>query len=217
MSPAGSRPRARKGHGEQLHGEILDAADRILVDTQSIEAVSIRAVADAVGVTPPSIYRHFPDKTHLLFEVCTRSFSQLNDIINAIPIGDDPLDTLLRQAEAYVRFGVEHPEHYRVTFMDRTGFTPGQYLEEMLGEGTAFQRLIQTVEALAATGRIRPALLVDGPLGLSLQFWAQVHGLTSLLIAKAAAPWPPLDRLIATQAELLVGGILATDPADPVS
>ena len=78
------RRRNPKGQGEQLHGEILDAAEQLLLETQSVEAVSIRAVADKVGVTPPSIYRHFPDKTHLLFEVCDRLFDGLNDAVAAV-------------------------------------------------------------------------------------------------------------------------------------
>ncbi|HEY4377812.1 MAG TPA: TetR-like C-terminal domain-containing protein, partial [Acidimicrobiales bacterium] len=124
----------------------------------------------------------------------------------------DPLVALQAQAEAYIRFGVEHPEHYRVAFMDRTGFTPDQYLQEMIAEGTAFSRAVETLEALIATGRVRESLLVDGALGLALQLWAQVHGLTSLLIAKSAAPWPPLDRIIAVQADLLVAGLLCPAP-----
>jgi AcrR family transcriptional regulator len=49
------RPRLPKGEGRQLRDEILAVAERMLLETGSQEAVSIRAVADAVGVTPPSI------------------------------------------------------------------------------------------------------------------------------------------------------------------
>ena len=66
---AGRRPRLPKGEGRQLRDEILVATERLLLETGSAQAVSIRAVADAVGVTPPSIYRHFADKTALIFEV----------------------------------------------------------------------------------------------------------------------------------------------------
>ena len=72
MSPASSIPtasrrtRARRGEGERLREEILDAAERLLIETGNRDAVSIRAVAEAVGVTPPSIYLHFADKTELL-------------------------------------------------------------------------------------------------------------------------------------------------------
>jgi AcrR family transcriptional regulator len=49
------RHRARRGEGDRLREEILAAAERLLLETGDESAVSIRAVADAVGVTPPSI------------------------------------------------------------------------------------------------------------------------------------------------------------------
>ena len=52
MSPPG-RSRSPRGQGEQLREEILEAAQSLLMETASEDAVSIRAVADAVGVTPP--------------------------------------------------------------------------------------------------------------------------------------------------------------------
>ena len=63
------RRRASRGAGEQLRGEIVTAAKQLLADSASADAVSIRAVADAVGVTPPSIYLHFADKDALLAAV----------------------------------------------------------------------------------------------------------------------------------------------------
>ena len=87
MTPAEAarhqRARARKGEGDQLRAEILAATADLLLATGSEEAVSIRAVADAVGVTAPSIYRHFPDKNHLIFEVCLSSFNGLSDAVEA--------------------------------------------------------------------------------------------------------------------------------------
>jgi len=66
----GRRRRAPRGQGRKLREEILAAAERLLRETGDQEAVSIRAVADAVGVTPPSIYLHFADKTDLIFAIC---------------------------------------------------------------------------------------------------------------------------------------------------
>jgi AcrR family transcriptional regulator len=40
--------------------------------------VSIRAVAEAVGVTPPSIYLHFADKNELIFAICERCMDELD-------------------------------------------------------------------------------------------------------------------------------------------
>ena len=47
---AASTKRGRRGHGEQTREDILAAAEALLLRTGSEEEVSIRAVADAVGV-----------------------------------------------------------------------------------------------------------------------------------------------------------------------
>ena len=49
------RSRAPRGFGDRLRDEILDAATELLLDTGHARSVSIRSVAQRVGVTPPSI------------------------------------------------------------------------------------------------------------------------------------------------------------------
>ena len=112
------RARARRGEGPRLREEILAAATRLLAETGDEEAVSIRAVAEAVGVTPPSIYLHFADKTELIFAVCEEQFRQLDAEMAAAAAGvADPLEALRRRGQAYVRFGLRNAEAYRVLFM----------------------------------------------------------------------------------------------------
>ena len=72
------RSRSRRGQGELLRDEILAAAERILIETNDQTALSIRAIASAVGVTPPSIYLHFADRNDLVFAVCERHAEKLN-------------------------------------------------------------------------------------------------------------------------------------------
>ena len=116
--------------------------------------MSIRAVADATGVTPPSIYRHFTDKQHLLFEVCARQFERLDDVIEAACAGiDDPLEAMRARGRAYVRFGVEHPEHYRIMFMGPAYATPDDW-NDLLASGS-FAHLIDGLRAVADAGLVQ--------------------------------------------------------------
>src|ERR687893_1922283 len=94
MTPA-TRRRAKRGQGELLRADILAAAERLLIQTGDEGAVSIRAIADAAGVTPPSIYLHFADKTELLAAVCEVRFQDFDRYLEEATIGiDDPLDAL---------------------------------------------------------------------------------------------------------------------------
>jgi AcrR family transcriptional regulator len=191
---AAVRARSRRGEGERLRADILDAADRLLVATGDEDAVSIRAIAAEVGVTAPAIYLHFADKAELLFAVCERTFASLDDTLERAVAGiDDPLLSLRARGEAYIRFGVDNPDHYRILFMGRPAFTPDEWGSERLLASAAYRHLVEAVEACQASGSL-PADISSELAATGL--WATVHGVASLLVARPSFPWPPLDDLI---------------------
>jgi AcrR family transcriptional regulator len=169
-------------------------------------AVSIRAVADAVGVTPPSIYLHFADKTELLWEVCEEQFRKLDERLAAATAGvDDPLEAIKRCGKAYVEFGLSNAEGYRILFMGRGHHVPHS-VDPSKEKPAAFANVVEAVQRGIDAGRVRQG----SPEALALGLWAVVHGITSLLIALPGFPWPPdrdamIDHVI-TQA---IEGVLA--------
>jgi AcrR family transcriptional regulator len=209
-SPAtstGRRPRLPKGEGRQLRAEILTVAERMLLETGSQEAVSIRAVADAVGVTPPSIYRHFADKSDLIFEVCSRHFTPLEHHLRAACAGiDDPVDRLAALGRAYIAFGTAHPEPYRIMFMTPPSAAPEQYQGNVLGGSPSFDLLVECVQACIDAGRFRPEL-TDAH-RLAIGFWARVHGLTSLLVSRPGMPWPDDPGFLDDYADVCLRGVV---------
>lgn len=198
------RPRARRGEGEKLRELILDAAEELLIRTGSVEAVSIRAVADLVGVTPPSIYMHFADKNDLIFAVCEKHFQKFDEFLEeAGSASDDPLESLFLRGRAYVHFGLQNPEHYRILFMTKPALTPERFQDEgMIARMAAFQHLIDAVDRC-----IRAGAFEGDPLELSVLFWSYAHGLTSLLITKPDFPWPDVDRLIERSFRIPIAGL----------
>ena len=196
-SATSRRARARRGEGARLREEILAATTRLLAETGDEEAVSIRAVAEAVGVTPPSIYLHFADKTELIFAVCEEQFRQLDAEMELAEAGvADPLEGLLRRGRAYVRFGLSNAEAYRVLFMYKD-HVPENVDERYLYRSGTFNHLVESVQRCLDAGALRPG----DPLQIAIGLWVLVHGITSLLLAAPAFPWPHepeelVDRLI---------------------
>ena len=198
------RPRSRRGEGERLRAEILAAAEALLVETASEDAVSIRAVAQAVGVTAPSIYRHFADKDMLLLEVCRHSFTHFSAALEDALGADDAAEQMVALGRAYIRYAVEHPEHYRIMFMARFELSAQAYAEEMVADGSSFALLLRISQQLIDSGRVRPEIAERGALHVGILFWSSVHGLASLLVAKPGLPWPDPDVL---EEHLLAGTV----------
>ena len=202
------RRRAPRGQGERLREEILAAAERLLVETGDEEAVSIRAVADAVGVTSPSIYLHFSDKNALLFAVCERQFERLDAALEeAASRSDDPLESLRLRGRAYVQFGLDNPEHYRILFMGKPASSPEGFDEERLRGAASFDHLVGAVRRCMDAGVI-PA---GDAFFVAVGMWIAVHGLTSLLVAKPDFEWPDIDGLVDHLCTVQVLGLRAME------
>jgi len=184
------RRRARRGEGDRLREEILGAAERLLMERGSEDAVSIRAIADAVGVTPPSIYLHFADKEELFVAVCDARFEELDRRSEqAAAAATDPMDEVRRRGEAYVRFGLDNPEQYRILFLDHQPHATGA---DQVEKWACLQHMVEAVARAIDAEMITRA----DPFLVTLELWAAAHGLTSLLITKPNVPWPPVDVLV---------------------
>ncbi|MGH9048166.1 MAG: TetR/AcrR family transcriptional regulator [Acidimicrobiia bacterium] len=206
---ARGRPRARRGEGSKLRELILDATERLLVGCGDADAVSIRAIAKAVDVTPPSIYLHFTDKDELIRAVSERSFAEFDAVVEAAgATADDPLEALRVRTRAYVRFGLDNPEQYRILFMRKPGILGAGVDFASMPGSQAFQHVVDAVARAVDAGALRrdvdPFLAATG-------LWAAAHGITSLLISLPEFPWPELDVLIDHVCESQLSGIVAKD------
>jgi AcrR family transcriptional regulator len=161
----------------------------LLAKTADEEAVSIRAVATAVGVTPPSIYLHFADKDDLIRAVCEQTFQLFDQFVQERVAGiDDPQAQLFERGRAYVDFGVRHPEHYRVLFMSKAA----AHEHDMAVDASGFAHLLDNVERCMQAGSIAagdPVLVATG-------LWTLVHGITSLAVSVPGYPGVGLDQLV---------------------
>ena len=180
------RRRASRGSGEQLRAEIVAATKELLARSGDLEAVSIRAVADAVGVTAPSIYLHFSDKDALIEAVLVDVFAELDAaMVAAAETAEGPLEKLCAYGTAYVQFALDHPEHYRIATMSPPAKSQeASHIDEVMAD-SAFLHLMGTVQACIDAG----IFAAKEPIGVALEMWAAAHGIAALLITKSFFPW----------------------------
>ena len=166
----------------ELRTKILDAA-RELFAAEGIDNVSMRRIAERIEYSPTAIYLHFPDKESLFRELCACDFMGLALRMRDLATVTDPLERIRRMGEAYVRFAVEHPNHYRFMFLTPHPAVPlDEQQQQVKGdpEQDAYAFLRASCAEAIARGQLR-AELTDPDL-VAQVLWAGVHGVAALAI-----------------------------------
>ena len=170
------KPADRYHHGD-LRRALLNEALRT-IQAEGVEHLTLRAAGERLGVSRTALYRHFTDKQALLAAVGTEGFRMLHEALaNAWESHGRGRGGFEAMGEAYVRFAIEHPSHYRVMF--------GRFLESAAkdedfgSEATAaFQVLVDALLHQQEAGLVRR----DDPLLMARFVWAVVHGIAMLAI-----------------------------------
>lgn len=163
---------------EPLSRESIVAATRSLIASEGLDAVSLRRVAAALGVTAPALYAHVADKRDLLRGVAEGEFRRLLDRFASID-EPDPLARVRRLCRAYVDHALDSPELFRTMFLFRPELALGGGGGEELPLATvAFETAMTALSDAVASGALRP---VD-PLMAALALWAAVHGAAEVLL-----------------------------------
>ena len=174
---------------------------------EGYESVSMRKIAEKIEYSPATIYTYFEDKDEILDCLCEETFRHLHEHkLAAFPrMKGDPLELLKRGMETYIRFGLEHPDHYIVTFILKT---PASGKREACKNRKAsagqecFNDMRNAVDRCMEEGKIKNADLEE----TSQALWAGIHGLTALLITQPGFPFVERERLINRTIDILVRG-----------
>ena len=146
---------------------IIETAARLL-ESNGAEELSMGSLADALGVTPQSLYRYVDSKSELLKTVNSRTLERLFEALVGA-LGDasgEAEEQLLVVCQAYREYAVTHPHSYRLAMESVNGERPDQpYLNQLALP-------LQTVTAEIAGVAITTPVL--------LGIWALVHGFVML-------------------------------------
>jgi AcrR family transcriptional regulator len=107
MSPA----RARTSNDEVV------SAGRALLEAGGLEAVTMHAVAERVGVRAPSLYKRFPSRAALIAAIGESTLEDLERSIRQGAADPDPAAGLRSVATTYRAFAHANPRSYELLFM----------------------------------------------------------------------------------------------------
>lgn len=168
----------REQEKREVRAAIIQAAGELFLE-KGYEGFSLRQIAERIGYSPGTIYLYFKDKDDLLFTLAIEGFNEFGARLQAAQAtSTDPLQQLRAMGLAYVDFGLAHPAHYQLMFMQRPEFMLKERDEDDAQPVDTFAILQATVEACMAAGKMRQ----DDPVAASDVVWSALHGVVSLAI-----------------------------------
>ncbi len=163
---------------EPLTRASVVAAARELITENGLEALSLRQLGSALGVTAPALYAYVTDKRDMLRAVAETAFEELLAQFDAIAVAD-PVDRMRELSRVYIRYSLDHPELFRVMFLFPPELTFGEATGEELPLATqAFNYAVDAISEGQAAGAIRADL---DPMIVTFTSWTSTHGLAMVL------------------------------------
>jgi len=175
---------SKPSHHGNLRVALMDAASTIIRE-ENAEGLTLRAVAQAVGVSHAAPYRHFEDKAALVAAVAARGIHHMTRAMQAaIDALDQPTPLARYQAigVAYVLYAWRHPEYYRVMFDDAVS-DPERFPDVHEAKEQCYALLRSAIVDAQAEGTVRQR----DPDRFATLSWSLVHGLSALVLSGLAS------------------------------
>jgi len=201
--PQRARRRVGRPAGtETLRDTLVETALALLEQTGDPAAISIQAIVDAAGCTPPSLYHYWPSRDALLREASARGWTEFQATqAAAVDTSDDPLERIEHRGDAYLAFALTRPSLFRVLFLERRA--PGATDADPDHPGAALGDLIADVVAAMDAQLLRTA----DPTTIALVLWSAIHGLASLWASSPTLPHDLAWLAARIQQQALIDGL----------
>jgi AcrR family transcriptional regulator len=183
-----------------------------IVRAHGAQALSLRRVARAAGVSEAAPYRHFADRRALVAAVAEDGFRQLQAAMVERIGSESGRLGFKAVALAYIDFAIANPAQYRVMFGPEVARTDD--LPALQATSRSVLGFVATgIERLQAEGQVGPG----DPWSMAVAIWAMLHGLVMLTLdGLSEGVAPPMSVLIQDATRILMFG-MAGAGAGPVA
>jgi AcrR family transcriptional regulator len=199
--------RKARGSGHERPEEILCAARALFLE-HGVENVTTRQIAARVGISQTALYVYFRSKDEMLDRLVDAALRKLGAKLDAVNVRcSDPVDFLRANFREYIRFGLEHPDEYRLVFMLRDGrrkVPVAVHQHNPIGDAL-FDALRARIEQGVEAGKLR---CPKAGLAAAQSVWAAIHGLVALRLAYPDFDWIPVDEQIEAHVDMLLHGLV---------
>lgn len=175
---------------ESIKIQILDTTLKLMAE-QGFHAITMRKLADRVGMTAPNLYNYFANKNELYVALMLSGFERLLEYLEqAMADTADPEERAYAVMKAYLVFALEHPHHYQLMFSSDTPkyrefegtdlehLSLQQHEQSMKLAGLG-ERLL--LELSSSAGRLHGS---DAARDMLATVWSLLHGMATLTLSQ---------------------------------
>lgn len=193
-------PGARPYHHGNLRSALVDAARRT-IDERGADALSLRELARAVGVSHGAPRRHFPDRQALLDALAQDGFERLGDALRRAVDEAGPAfgPRLHGLAQAFIGFAVRHPALLELMFA-------GKHRDGADDVRAAADRALAVAFAVIAEAQAAGELGPGDPARVAVVAFASLQGLAAMADG-ATIEGAPVDEVVRDAVDQLLDGL----------
>jgi AcrR family transcriptional regulator len=163
-----------------LKHQIIEAARQVLL-SEGYRNFSLRKVAREIDVSATSIYLHFENKDDLVHTLMEQAIERLNSRLQKVATeAGSPIAKLEALAYEYVEFALNNQREYQVIHLtssdEMTRYPKEKFRKARKGYEMVSSVLQQGVDA--------GFIAEDKPRIAAYTFWAQLHGVMSVVLSK---------------------------------
>jgi AcrR family transcriptional regulator len=159
---------------------VIAATALRVLEHEGADAVSMRRIAQEVGITPMAIYHYFPNRESLLHSITEAEFGNLRGLIVRRMQRGHGEDRLIGMLEAYVDYALERPRLFDYVFSRPRSDARVFPQDFRAGKSPTLTPIAEAVRSAMEEGWLQQ----DDEWELALELWAVVHGYVALYRAE---------------------------------
>lgn len=194
----------RSYHHGNLKVALVQAALKV-IESEGIEALSLREIASLVGTSHTAPYRHFQDKNELLAAVAEEGFRALNRQMKDVIQKNNPLKDFQKLGITYVLFATENSASFRAMYA-RELEDKSRYPSLLQASQETFHFMELTIQRCQQEGLMGEFRAEE----IALSAWSIVHGLSNLINNGQLLKPFSVKKLAQLVTQVLARGFLST-------
>ncbi|WP_445665757.1 TetR/AcrR family transcriptional regulator [Fodinibius sp. AD559] len=163
-----------------LKEQIIEAARNVLL-SEGYRSFSLRKIARKIDMSATSIYLHFENKDDLVHTLMEQSIERLNNQLQqAASEADSPIAKLEALAYEYVRFALKYQREYQIIYLISSDEMT-RYPKEKFRKARKGYEIVSNVLQEGVNAEL---IAEEKPRMAAYTFWAQLHGVMSVVLSK---------------------------------